>query len=192
MKAITGGEGDEEGEQEFRNFLKEEEELRKKAEEETVEKLSDVDVDTYADKVLSSMKPRPVPTEPEDEYEAPIEDLDGEINKLETAYEVEEEDFDPFPVAEKTWLDYEAESKGMRRKDSKRDDKFDAEQQRRIEERQRMADAYLERTNDGKINIAEVLDRPYFGSMDEPDYRKQFDSMSSYEGRKDELMEYTT
>ena len=188
---MTGGDGDEEGEEEFRKFLKEEEELRKKAEAEAVEKLSDVDIDTYADNVLSTMKPRPVPTEREDEYEAPIEDLDAEKSKLDSVYEVEE-DFDPFPVAEKTWLDVEAESEGMRRKDSKRDNKLDAERQRRIEERQKMADAYYERTNDGKIDIAEVLDRPYFGSMDEPDYKEQFYAMSSYEGRKDELMGYTT
>lgn len=55
-----------------------------------------------------------------------------------------------------------------------------------------MADEYLERAKGGVIDIAEVLDRPYFGSMDEPDYKEKFYGMSSYEGRKDELMEYTT
>lgn len=203
-RALFGPDSNTEEEDEYRNFLMEEEELRKKAENNTlVEFLSGVDptnitdVDKYADEVISKLKPRPQPTE-EEEYpeEVPLENLDSEISRLESAFEMEEdqEDFDPFPVAEiPTWLEKEAEIQGMRRKESKKDNELDKEKQRELEERQKMADAYIERTNKGVIDISEVLDRPYFGSMDEPDdYKKKSYAMSNYEGRKDELMEYTT
>eukprot|EP00956_Cyclotella_meneghiniana_P017869 scaffold29424_cov54-Cyclotella_meneghiniana.AAC.6 len=207
-RALFGVDGNADEEDEYRKFLMEEEELRKNAENKTfVEILSDVDpanitdVDKYADEVISKLKPRPQPTDAEDEYyeEIPLEDLDSEISRLDSAFEQEEnqEDFDPFPVDGKqelpSWLEKEAESQGMRRKESKRDNKLDKERQREIEERQKMADAYIERTNKGKIDLAEVLDRPYFGSMDEPDdYKKRSYAMSNYLERKDELMKYTT
>jgi hypothetical protein len=140
------------------------------------------------------LKPRPQPTEREDdERPLSLEELHEGITILEDAYE-KEADIDPFPVAEKpTWLELEGgNDETGRLRDSTRDTP-DLEQMKRMEEWQREADAYFERTNKGVIDIAEVLDRPYFGSMDEPDdYKKKFYAMSNYEGRKDELLEYTT
>ena len=200
-RAIAGDDSNVEDEEKFRQFIIQEEELRRKAENETMEELSEnVDIDAYADEMLSKMDSRiniikeaenDDNEEEEAEEEIPLEDIDKEKRKLQSVFDME--DFDPFPVAEKpSWLQREAESEGAEQRGSTSDQELDLERIQEIEERQKMADEYLERAKGGVIDIAEVLDRPYFGSMDEPDYKEKFYGMSSYEGRKDELMEYTT
>jgi hypothetical protein len=172
-------------EADFRQYLKEEEEMRAKAENETVQELpEDADIERYAEEAVTNLNPRPVSTADED--------LNEKVDKLEAAYEKEVEDFDPFPVAKSStpsWLERETEFMGVRRKDST--DGLTDEQLAEVAERQRLADAYLD--SQEEVDIAEVLDRPYFGSMDEPDYKEKPSAiLATYEGRKDELMEFTT
>jgi hypothetical protein len=199
-------------EDEYREFLKEEEEMRMKAENETLEVPDSVDIDSYADDALSKLSARPSPAEVEYDKNKPG-GTEEEIAKLESMYArpsptkvegyedtsgesiyEEPDDFDPFPVAERnrpSWLEKEAEAKGPRRR-GKNTGAVDIERLREIEEQQRMADEYLERLNDGIIDIADVLDRPYFGSMDEPSYKQNYYGKSSYADRKEDLMGYTT
>jgi hypothetical protein len=190
-RALLGPDGMDD-EDEYRKFLKEEEEMRMKAENETIEVPDSIDIGSYAEDALSKLSARPQPTKVEDFVDT-SDVMDAEKDYLEIMYD-QPEDFDPFPVAESSrpsWLEKESEAKGLRRREKNKDG-VDLERLREIEEQQRMADEYLERMNNGIIDIADVLDRPYFGSMDEPSYKQKYVDTSSFAERKDELMGYTT
>ena len=175
-------------------MLKFQEEGLKNLEAEPVEVPDDFDIDKYADETLSGMKSF-----------AALRDVEEGKKQMEVAFEGDavytEDDADEYSLEfdmadddQPSWLSLEQQEQGTAQKKADSDSKFDSkEYQQQVEENQKLADEFLKQQSGGVVDIAEVLDRPYFGSMDAPDdYTKKKTIFSSYEARKEELMQYTT
>lgn len=149
----------------FKDFLRLEEETEKKFEESPPPPSQDIDIDSYAEDVMSEMKPRPRRAKMEDVMS--VEDLYKE-RKKESIFG----DNDPFPVrkdprptassdggdAMPEWYRKEQEAKGINVDDLDEDDFDDARREWEREERQRKADEYLKNRGEG-ISISDVLGR---------------------------------
>ena len=125
----------------------------------------DIDVDEYADDIMSEMKPRP--SRPKREDFMSQEDLQRE-RKKESLFGYDE---DPFPTSENQqspqstgdgsmpeWFRKEQETLGIKAEDMSDDDFDEARREWEREERQRKADEYLKRRGEG-ISISDVLGR---------------------------------
>ena len=160
----------------------------------------DLDVDEYAEDIMSEIKPRP--SRPKREDFMSREDLQKERRKESLFGD------DPFPINESQqsalsssssssgdgsmpeWFRKEQEELGIN-VDDMNDSEFDeARREWEREERQRKADQYLKERGEG-ISISDVLGREYFGPMDEPDYEDTRDLFDSFLARKDLLLGYT-
>ncbi|KAL9180019.1 hypothetical protein ACHAXT_007989 [Thalassiosira profunda] len=156
------------------------------------------DIDAYADDIMSEMKPRPQVKGRREDFMSQ-EELQRE-RKMESMFG----DDDPFPVQDESrptsssgggdmpeWFRKEQEAMGIRVEDLDEDDLEEARREWEREERQRMADEYLEKRGEG-ISISDVLGREYFGPMDEPidDYKTQ-SPFDSFEARRELLLGYT-
>lgn len=184
----------------FRDFLKREEEMEKQLDAAGDETLpEDFDINAYADDIMSEIKPRPQIRKRKDFMSQ--EQLDDEKKKKaifgddEVVYDKRlERDISP-DTGMPDWLRMEQEERGgTKAQDLDDDDEFDTvERQMEIEERQKKADEYLKKKSGGAIDIADVLGREYFGPMDdsEDNYELKYSTFSSFEARKEELLQYT-
>ncbi|KAL7553287.1 hypothetical protein ACHAWF_016541 [Thalassiosira exigua] len=187
----------------FREFLQMEEEAEKKLHlmgNETMPS-GDVDVDAYADDIMSEMGPRPRIRGRREDFMS-----QEELFKERKKESVFGEDEDLFPVkgrgqqvasssggsAMPEWFRKEQEALGIDVDDLDDDDYEEARREWEREERQRKADEYLKRRGEG-ISISDVLGREYFGPMDEPedDYLKSRSTFDSFVARKEMLLGYS-
>jgi len=127
----------------------------------------DIDVDEYADDIMSEIKPRP--SRPKREDFMSLEDLQRE-RKKESMFGVGYDE-DPFPTSNESqqaapsgdgsmpeWFRKEQETLGIKAEDMSDDDFDEARREWEREERQRKADEYLKGRGEG-ISISDVLGR---------------------------------
>mmetsp|Transcript_15250 Transcript_15250/g.29039 ORF Transcript_15250/g.29039 Transcript_15250/m.29039 type:complete len:721 (+) Transcript_15250:153-2315(+) len=195
----------------FKEFVKMEEEAEREfdsadddaVDEETMASSKEIDVDAYAEDIMSEIKPRP-------QIRGRREDV---MSREEIFSERKKEsifgDDDPFPAkddgprttasssmpdggAMPEWFRKEQEAQGIKVEDLDEDDFDEARREWEREERQKKADEYLKKRGEG-ISISDVLGREYFGPMDEPDddYGVASSSFDSFEARKELLLGYS-
>lgn len=184
----------------YKDFLREQAEAEMKFDDEfsgeTVADDLDININDYADDIMSEMGPRPQGRPSREEYMSQ-EDLRRE-RKMES---VLGDEYDPFPVQADVrqngpggmpeWFRKEQEAQGVRVEDMDAQEIDEARLEWEREERQRQADEYFKRKGEG-ISISDILGREYFGPMDqEEDYKSTYSPFSGYEARKAELLTYT-
>jgi hypothetical protein len=174
----------------------------------------EIDIDAYADDIMSEMKPRPQARRPKREDIMSQEELQRE-KKMESIMGNDEDLFFPTSSSSLTnrqveggtttsgdimpeWFRKEQEALGVTLDDSSDVDDFDNQEEVRRawerELRQQKADEYLKRRGDG-ISISDILGREYFGPTDDEDDYYKRDRLSttfdSFQARKELLLGYT-
>eukprot|EP00581_Thalassiosira_minuscula_P014661 CAMPEP_0183716264 /NCGR_PEP_ID=MMETSP0737-20130205/10241_1 /TAXON_ID=385413 /ORGANISM="Thalassiosira miniscula, Strain CCMP1093" /LENGTH=1592 /DNA_ID=CAMNT_0025945507 /DNA_START=165 /DNA_END=4943 /DNA_ORIENTATION=- len=191
----------------YKDFLQMEQQAEKQFDsiDETSASRQDIDIDAYAEDIMSEIKPRP-------RIRGRREDVMSQEDILkERKQESIFGDDDPFPVMDSggpsptssasssgdggvmpEWFRKEQEARGVKVEDLDEDEFAEARREWEREERQRKADEYLQKRGEG-ISISDVLGREYFGPMDEPDdnYEMTRSSFDSFEARKELLLGYT-
>mmetsp|Transcript_31044 Transcript_31044/g.75032 ORF Transcript_31044/g.75032 Transcript_31044/m.75032 type:complete len:766 (-) Transcript_31044:151-2448(-) len=190
----------------YKDFVRMEEEAERRFHNDDAaagDQFQDIDVDEYADDIMSEMKPRPQVRGRREDF---MSQEDVQRERMKESVFGEDDDF--FPVRDDgqqrqdlaspspdgpmpEWFRKEQEAMGIDLDDSGGEDLDEARRQWEREERQRKADEYLKQRGEG-ISISDVLGREYFGPMDEPDenYEMERSAFDSFQARKELLLGY--